>query len=122
MRENKRKIIVMIKEEYKGLLIFLKKSKGGMVTIKNTWAMSNGISALILVNGTTTKKFDLQIFTKIYRYIDATQALEFFMTLPIIDITKTIYLAWIDQSQVDFYKINEISCVILVANQQILNI
>lgn len=58
MRENKRKIIVMIKEEYKGLLIFLKKLKGGMVIIKNIWVMSNGIFVFILVNGIIIKKFD----------------------------------------------------------------
>jgi len=48
--------------------------------------------------------------------------LNFFTTSPAIAIPKAISRAGIDQSQVDFYEINEAFAVVALANQQILKL
>ncbi|XP_024374217.1 acetyl-CoA acetyltransferase 1 isoform X2 [Physcomitrium patens] len=98
------------------------KSDGGSVTAGNASSISDGAAALVLVSGAKAKELGLQVIAKIRGYADAAQAPELFTTSPAIAIPKAISRAGIDQSQVDFYEINEAFAVVSVANQQILKL
>jgi len=98
------------------------KPDGGSVTAGNASSISDGAAALVLVSGAKAKELGLQVIAKIRGYADAAQSPELFTTSPAIAIPKAISRAGIDQSQVDFYEINEAFAVVALANQQILKL
>ncbi|KAG0620544.1 hypothetical protein M758_4G224100 [Ceratodon purpureus] len=98
------------------------KPDGGSVTAGNSSSISDGAAALVLVSGAKAKELGLQVIAKIRGYADAAQSPELFTTSPALAIPKAISRAGIDQSEVDFYEINEAFAVVAVANQQILQL
>jgi len=96
--------------------------EGGSVTAGNSSGISDGAAALVLVSGATAKELGLHVIAKICGYADAAQAPELFTTSPAIAIPKAIAKAGIEQSQVNYYEINEAFSVVALANQQLLDL
>jgi acetyl-CoA C-acetyltransferase len=98
------------------------KPDGGSVTAGNASSISDGAAALVLVSGAKAKELGLQVIAKIRGFADAAQSPELFTTSPALAIPKALSRAGIEQSQVDFYEINEAFAVVALANQQILKL
>lgn len=98
------------------------KSDGGSVTAGNASSISDGAAALVLVSGEMALKLGLEVIATIKGYADAAQAPEFFTTAPALAIPKAIRKSGLQQSQIDYYEINEAFSVVALANQKLLNL
>ncbi|XP_062088076.1 acetyl-CoA acetyltransferase 2 [Humulus lupulus] len=98
------------------------KQNGGSVTAGNASIISDGAAALVLVSGEKALQLGLQVIAKIKGYADAAQAPEFFTTAPALVIPKAISNAGLDDSQIDYYEINEAFSVVALANQKLLGL
>lgn len=94
----------------------------GSVTAGNSSSISDGAAAIVLVSGEKAKKLGLQVIARIRGYADAAQAPELFTTAPALAIPKAISNAALQNSQIDYYEINEAFSVVAVANQRLLGI
>ncbi|XP_071922289.1 acetyl-CoA acetyltransferase 1 isoform X4 [Coffea arabica] len=83
------------------------KQNGGTVTAGNASIISDGAAALVLVSGEKALKLGLKVIAKIKGYADAAQAPELFTTAPALAIPKAISSSGLEQSQIDYYEINE---------------
>ncbi|XP_027086334.1 acetyl-CoA acetyltransferase 1 isoform X3 [Coffea arabica] len=98
------------------------KQNGGTVTAGNASIISDGAAALVLVSGEKALKLGLKVIAKIKGYADAAQAPELFTTAPALAIPKAISSSGLEQSQIDYYEINEAFSVVALVNQKLLNI
>eukprot|EP00743_Colponemidia_sp_Colp-15_P003925 GILK01004234.1.p1 GENE.GILK01004234.1~~GILK01004234.1.p1 ORF type:complete len:420 (-),score=87.76 GILK01004234.1:148-1407(-) len=96
--------------------------QGGTVTAANASPLSDGAAALVLVSGRKCRELNLRPLAKIRGFGDAEQAPERFTTAPAFAIPKALAHAGIDQSQVDFYELNEAFAVVGLVNSKLLNI
>ncbi|CAK9877750.1 unnamed protein product [Sphagnum jensenii] len=94
----------------------------GSVTAGNSSSISDGAAALVLTSGAKARALGLHVIAKLRGYADAAQAPELFTTSPALAIPKAIASAGIEQSQVNFYEINEAFAVVALANQQLLGL
>ncbi|KAL3519257.1 hypothetical protein ACH5RR_017406 [Cinchona calisaya] len=98
------------------------KQNGGSVTAGNASSISDGAAALVLVSGEKALKLGLKVIAKIRGYADAAQAPELFTTAPALAMPKAISNAGLEQSQIDYYEINEAFSVVALVNQKLLNL
>jgi acetyl-CoA C-acetyltransferase len=94
----------------------------GSVTAGNSSSISDGAAALVLASGAKARALGLHVIAILRGYADAAQAPELFTTSPALAIPKAIASAGIEQSQVNFYEINEAFAVVALANQQLLGL
>ncbi|KAH9566796.1 hypothetical protein CY35_04G147700 [Sphagnum magellanicum] len=95
----------------------------GSVTAGNSSSIGDGAAALVLARGAKARALGLHVIAKLRGYADAAQAPELFTMSPALAIPKAIASAGIEQSQVNFYEINEAFAVriILVPHCKILS-
>ncbi|KAI5671277.1 hypothetical protein M9H77_11641 [Catharanthus roseus] len=98
------------------------KPDGGSVTAGNSSSISDGAAALVLVSGEKALTLGLKVIAKIRGYADAAQAPELFTTTPALAIPKALRNSGLQQSQIDYYEINEAFAVVALANQKLLNL
>ena len=93
-------------------------NKDGTVTAANASTINDGASALILVGKKKMDSLGLKPLAKIRGFADAAQEPIWFTTAPALAIPRALKHAGVEQSQVDFYEINEAFSVVAIANNQ----
>ena len=96
--------------------------KEGTVTAANASTINDGASALVLMSKEKAESLGVNPIAKILGFADAAQAPEWFTTTPSLAIPKALKNAGLDQSDVDYYEINEAFAVVSIANNQKLNL
>ncbi|WP_420577818.1 acetyl-CoA C-acyltransferase [Ekhidna sp.] len=92
--------------------------KEGTVTAANASTINDGASALVLVSKEKAEELGLTLIAKIKGFGDAAQEPIWFTTAPALAIPKALAHAGIEQSDVDFWEINEAFSAVAIANQQ----
>ncbi|MEP0366146.1 MAG: acetyl-CoA C-acyltransferase [Cyclobacteriaceae bacterium] len=93
-------------------------NKEGSVTAANASTINDGASALILVSKEKVEELGLKPIGKILGFGDAAQEPIWFTTAPSLAIPKAMKHAGVEQSDVDFYEINEAFSVVAIANNK----
>jgi acetyl-CoA C-acetyltransferase len=96
--------------------------KEGTVTAVNASKINDGAAALVLMSGAKVKELGLTPIAKLIGYADAEQAPDDFTTSPAKAIPLALKKAGIEQSQVDFFEINEAFANVTMANTKLLNL
>ncbi|MCB0530578.1 MAG: acetyl-CoA C-acyltransferase [Lewinellaceae bacterium] len=94
----------------------------GTVTAANASTINDGASALILASAEAVKKYGLKPVAKIRGFADAEQEPEWFTTTPTIAAPKALEMAGVQQSDIDFFEVNEAFSVVTMAFEQVLNV
>jgi len=97
-------------------------SPDGTVTAANASTINDGASALILASAEAVKKYGLKPIAKIRGFADAEQEPEWFTTTPTVAAPKAMKMAGVQQSDIDFYEVNEAFAVVTLAFEQVLNV
>ncbi len=115
-------IIVSEDEEYKNVKmekipglrpVF---SKDGTVTAANASTINDGAAALVVMSKEKADSLGLKPLAKIISYADAAQAPEWFTTAPSKAIPKALKKANLQNSDIDFWELNEAFAVVGLAN------
>ncbi|MEP4531502.1 MAG: acetyl-CoA C-acyltransferase [Cyclobacteriaceae bacterium] len=93
-------------------------NKEGSVTAANASTINDGASALILVSKEKVEELGLKPIGKILGFGDAAREPIWFTTAPSLAIPKAMKHAGVEQSDVDFYEINEAFSVVAIANNK----
>ena len=93
-------------------------SKDGTVTAANASTINDGASALVLVSKQKAEELGLKPMAKILGFADAAQDPLWFTTAPSLAIPKAMKLAGVNQSDVDFFEINEAFSAVAIANNR----
>lgn len=96
--------------------------KDGTVTAANASTLNDGAAALVLMSAEKAAELGIPVLAKIRSFADAQQAPEWFTTAPAKAIPLALSRAGIDQSEVDYFEINEAFSVVSLANNQILEL
>lgn len=125
---NGKKVIIEEDEEFKNIN-FEKVSqlrpafaKDGTVTAANASTLSDGASAIVLMNKDKCKELNLSPIATIKYYCDAAQDPEWFTTTPSIAVNKILSKEKLSIKDIDFFEFNEAFSVVALANMKILNI
>ncbi len=97
-------------------------NKEGTVTAANASTINDGAVALILVSKEKAVELELKIIAKIRGFGDAAQDPIWFTTAPSKAIPKALAHAEVEQSDVDYWEVNEAFSVVAIANQKKLNL
>lgn len=97
-------------------------SKDGTVTAANASTLNDGASALIIMSTEKASALNLKPIAKICGYADASQEPKWFTTAPAKALPKAIAKAGIQQSDVDYFELNEAFSVVGLANIKILGL
>ena len=97
-------------------------SKDGTVTAANASTINDGASALVLVSEKKLKELGLQPLARIRGFADAAQEPLWFTTAPSLAIPKAMKNAGVENSDVDYYEINEAFSAVALANIQKLDL
>ena len=117
-------IIVTEDEEYKNVKfekipnlrpVF---SKEGTVTAANASTINDGASALVLMSKEKAEALGVKPIARIAGFADAAQDPLWFTTAPALALPKAIKNAGIEQSDVDYFEINEAFSVVILANNK----
>ncbi|MEQ9467201.1 MAG: acetyl-CoA C-acyltransferase [Ekhidna sp.] len=92
--------------------------KEGTVTAANASTINDGASALVLVSKEKADELGLKVIAKIKGFGDAAQEPIWFTTAPSLAIPKALAHAGVNQSDVDFWEINEAFSAVALANQE----
>ncbi len=92
--------------------------KAGTVTAANASTINDGASALVLVSEEKAKELGLTLIAKIKGFGDAAQEALWFTTAPALAIPKALAHANVDQSEVDYWEVNEAFSAVALANQE----
>ena len=90
----------------------------GTVTAANASTINDGASALILVSKEKAEELGLTLLAKISGFGDAAQKAIWFTTAPSLAIPKALEHAGINQSEVDYWEVNEAFSAVALANQE----
>ncbi len=96
--------------------------KDGTVTAANASTMNDGAAALVLVSKEYAAQHNLTPIAKIIGYADAEQAPEWFTTSPAIALPKAIAKAGLQQTDIDYWELNEAFAVVGIENTKRLGI
>ncbi len=96
--------------------------KQGTVTAANASTINDGASALVLVSKEKAEELGLRLIAKIRGFGDAAQEALWFTTAPSLAIPKALAHAGVDQSEVDYWEVNEAFSAVAIANQEKLNL
>lgn len=97
-------------------------SKDGSVTAANASTLNDGAAALVIMSLEKAKELKLSPIAKIIGYADASQEPKWFTTSPAKALPKALAMAGIDQSQVDYFELNEAFSVVGLANIKLLDL
>lgn len=97
-------------------------SPDGTVTAANASTINDGASALILASAEAVKRYGLKPIAKIRGFADAEQEPEWFTTTPTVAAPKAMKMAGIQQSDIDFFEVNEAFAVVTLAFEQVLDV
>jgi len=92
--------------------------KEGTVTAANASTINDGASALVLVSEEKAKELGLTLIAKIKGFGDAAQEALWFTTAPSLAIPKALAHAGVEQSDVDYWEVNEAFSAVALANQE----
>ncbi len=92
--------------------------KEGTVTAANASTINDGASALVLVSKEKAEELGLKLIAKIKGFGDAAQEPLWFTTAPSLAIPIALTHAGVEQSDVDFWEINEAFSAVALANQK----
>lgn len=91
-------------------------SKDGTVTAANASTLNDGAAAVILMSKEKAERLGVKPLAKIVSYADAAQAPEWFTTAPSKAIPKALKKANLENSDIDFWELNEAFSVVGLAN------
>lgn len=94
----------------------------GTVTAANASTINDGAAALILASEEAVKKYGLKPIAKIRGFADAEQEPEWFTTTPTVAAPKAMKMAGVQQSDIDFFEVNEAFSVVALAFEQVLGV
>lgn len=97
-------------------------SPDGTVTAANASTINDGASALILASADAVKRYGLKPIAKIRGFADAEQEPEWFTTTPTVAAPKAMKMAGVQQSDIDFFEVNEAFAVVTLAFEQVLDV
>lgn len=90
--------------------------KGGTVTAANASTLNDGASALILMSGEKMRELGVTPIAKVVSYADAAQAPEWFTTAPSKALPIALKKAGLENSDIDFWELNEAFSVVGLVN------
>ena len=90
--------------------------KDGTVTAANASTLNDGASALILMSGEKMKELGVTPIAKVVSYADAAQAPEWFTTAPSKALPKALKKAGLENSDIDYWELNEAFSVVGLVN------
>jgi acetyl-CoA C-acetyltransferase len=96
--------------------------KNGTVTAANASTLNDGAAALVLMSKSMVEELGLKPLARILSYADAQQSPEWFTTAPSKAIPKALFLANLENKDVDYFEINEAFSVVSLANNKLLNL
>lgn len=96
--------------------------KDGSVTAANASTLNDGAAAIVLMSREKADELGIKPLAKIVSYADAQQAPEWFTTAPSKAIPLALHRAGLQNSDIDFFEINEAFSVVSIANNQLLNL
>ncbi|KGO43263.1 Thiolase-like, subgroup [Penicillium expansum] len=99
-------------------------SPGGTVTAGNACSLSDGGSAVVLVNGQVAKQFcqENRVLAKIVAYADASVAPHEFALAPTKAIQLVLESAQMCAEQISLWEINEAFAIVVIASQLLLGL
>lgn len=89
--------------------------KDGTITAANASTINDGASALLLMSKEKVEELGLKPIAKIIGYADAANAPEWFTTAPVKALKKAYKKAGLEQSNIDYFEINEAFSVVALA-------
>ncbi len=121
-------VVVAVDEEYKK--VHFDKIPGlrpaftpdGTVTAANASTINDGAAAVILASEEAVKKYGLKPIARIRGFADAEQEPEWFTTTPTIAAPKALKMAGVEQSDIDYFEVNEAFSVVALAFQHVLDV
>jgi acetyl-CoA C-acetyltransferase len=96
--------------------------KDGTVTAANASTLNDGAAAVVLMSREMADELGIKPLAKVVSYADAQQAPEWFTTAPSKAIPLALHRAGLQNSDIDFFEINEAFSVVSIANNQLLNL
>ncbi|CAI5950230.1 unnamed protein product [Closterium sp. NIES-65] len=96
--------------------------ENGTVTAGNASAISDGAAAVVLASRQAARQHGLNVLAVLRGFGDAEQAPNRFTTAPALAVPVALKHAGVEQSEVDYWEINEAFSVVALANQKLLNI
>jgi acetyl-CoA C-acetyltransferase len=96
--------------------------KDGTVTAANASTLNDGAAAVVLMSREKADELGIKPLAKIVSYADAQQAPEWFTTAPSKAIPLALHRAGLQNSDIDFFEINEAFSVVSIVNNQLLNL
>jgi acetyl-CoA C-acetyltransferase len=97
-------------------------TKDGTVTAANASTINDGAAASILCSEEFVKKHNLKPVARIVAFADAAQEPEWFTTAPTLAAPKALKMAGLQQSDIDYFEVNEAFSVVPLAFNKLLNI
>lgn len=97
-------------------------TKDGTVTAANASTINDGAAASILCSEEFVKKHNLKPVARIVAFADAAQEPEWFTTAPTLAAPKALKMAGLQQSDIDYFEVNEAFSVVPLAFNKVLNI
>ncbi|GAB3013984.1 acetyl-CoA C-acyltransferase [Cyclobacterium sediminis] len=94
----------------------------GTVTAANASNISDGASAVLLVEKKTALTLNLPVVGKILAFADAAREPLWFTTAPSLAIPKALKIAELQLKDIDYFEINEAFSAVALANRQLLQI
>jgi acetyl-CoA C-acetyltransferase len=91
-------------------------SKEGSVTAANASTLNDGASALILMSGEKVKELGVTPIAKMVSYADAAHEPEWFTTAPSKALPKALKKAGLENSDIDFWELNQAFSVVGLVN------
>jgi acetyl-CoA C-acetyltransferase len=88
----------------------------GTVTAANASTLNDGASALVLMSAEKAEELGLNPIARIVSYADAAQAPEWFTTAPAKALPIAIGKAGMEQSDIEYFELNEAFSVVGLAN------
>ncbi|CAI7839048.1 unnamed protein product [Closterium sp. NIES-53] len=96
--------------------------ENGTVTAGNASAISDGAAAVVLASRQAAKQHGLNVLAVLRGFGDAEQAPSRFTTAPALAVPVALKHAGVEQSDVEYWEINEAFSVVALANQKLLDI
>ena len=90
--------------------------KDGTVTAANASTLNDGASALILMSGEKMRELGVTPLAKVVSYADAAHAPEWFTTAPSKALPKALKKAGLENSDIDYWELNEAFSVVGLVN------
>ncbi|MBX2845639.1 MAG: acetyl-CoA C-acyltransferase [Saprospiraceae bacterium] len=96
--------------------------KDGTITAANASKLNDGAAAVVLASKEKVEELGLKPLAKVVSYADASQEPIWFTTTPSKAMPKAIHKAGLQQSDIDFFEINEAFSCVTIANNKELNL